>query len=101
MKPFRSLDQFWPQALAELGSVGALLFAGFLLSVLICLFVLGKRAGYEDARGLFTGLAGASLLIFVYTMGSGLNETFFLFTYSAFVGMGLGYENAVRERDKA
>ncbi len=101
MKPFRSLDQFWPQALAELGSAGALLFAGFLLSVLICLFVLGKRAGYEDARGLFTGLAGASLLIFIYTMGSGLNEASFLFTYCAFVGMGLGYENAGRERDKA
>ena len=101
MKPFRSLDQFWPQALAELGAAGTVAFAGILLSILIGLFVLGKRAGYEDARGLFAGLAGASLLIFIYTMGSGLNETFFLFTYSAFVGMGLGYENAGQERIKA
>ncbi|MDA8092029.1 MAG: O-antigen ligase family protein [Nitrospiraceae bacterium] len=100
MKPFRSLDQFWPQALAELGAEGTLVFAGFLLSILVCLSFLGKRSRQADARGLFAGLAGACLLIFVYTMGSGLNEASFLFTYCAFVGMALGYENAAIGWDK-
>ena len=94
MKPFRSLDQFWPQALAELGTSGTFAFAGLLVSIFLCFFILKIRSPYSGARGLFAGLAAATLLIPIYTIGSGLNETVFLFTYSALVGMGFGYENS-------
>jgi hypothetical protein len=93
MKPFRSLDQFWPQALAELGVVGTTLIAVLLISIFFTLFGVRKKAKDDDTRNLLAGLALATLMIFVYTMGSGLNDTSFLFTYSAFVGIGLGNEN--------
>jgi O-antigen ligase len=93
MKPFRSLDQFWPQIMAEMGTIGALIFAGLFISLLIIFYLRRKHASDDEEKGLFAGLMIATVYIFIYSLGSGLNMTLFLFTYSALAGMVLGYEN--------
>ena len=94
MKPFRSLDQFWPQVLAEIGIIGTVLFAGLLFSLLITHLIIRQRTTNE-IRDLFTGFTIATTIIFIYTFGSGLNLTSLLFTYSALAGTALGgYENS-------
>ncbi|MFN3739292.1 MAG: O-antigen ligase family protein [Thermodesulfovibrionales bacterium] len=93
MKPFRSLDQFWPQALAEIGVVGTLAFAGLILAVILILYNLAQKWKGGEIGDLSTGLAISTVFLFIYSLGSGLNQTAFLFTYSAIVGMVLGYEN--------
>jgi len=88
---YRSLDQFWPQVLAELGIIGTLSFAGLLISLLITFLILRHRATSDEMKGLSTGLATFIIVMFIYFIGNGLNITPILFTYSAFVGMGLGF----------
>jgi hypothetical protein len=97
MRPFRSLDQFWPQIMAEMGIIGALFFAGLLISLLIIFYLRWQHASDDEKKGLFAGLMIATIYIFIYSLGSGLNMTLFLFTYSALAGMGLGYENSTHK----
>jgi glucose uptake protein GlcU len=72
--------------------VGTTLFAALLISIIFALFGVRKQANDDDTKNLLAGLALATLMVFFYTMGSGLNNTSFLFTYSAFVGMAMGCE---------
>ena len=90
LKAYSGLDKFWPQVLAEMGIIGTVVFAGLLISLFITLFILRQWATSDEMRGLFTGLAAFVIVIFIYLLGSGLNITSILFTYCAFVGMGLG-----------
>jgi hypothetical protein len=93
MKPFRSFDQFWPQALAEIGIIGTIAFAGLLASLFFVFFKVMKNSLGETKR-FSAGISAATVFIFIYSLGSGLNMTSFLFTYSAFAGMILGmHEN--------
>lgn len=93
LRNYRSLDQFWPQILAEMGIIGAVGFAGLLISLFITLFILRQRAASDEIKGLFTGITAFIMVILIYTIGSGLNITSVLFTFSAFAGMGLGCSN--------
>jgi hypothetical protein len=88
----RSIDQFWPQILAELGVVGSVTFIVMLISLVIILLILRIWATSDEVGGLFSGLVVITVLIFIYSLYTGLNITSILFTYSAFVGMGLGCE---------
>jgi O-antigen ligase len=87
---FRSIDQFWPQLLGETGIVGTLNFCALLISLNLIFFMLRKQVASEEMRGLFFGVMIFTIVIIIYTSGSGLNLTSILFTYSALVGMGLG-----------
>jgi O-antigen ligase len=90
MKKFGSLDQFWPQILAELGVIGTAIFI-LLLAVLMIVFVrAGKMASSTAQRGLFLGSAVATVYICIYLFSCGLNMTAFLYTYSAMAGMAMG-----------
>ncbi len=97
VKSWKSLDQFWPQLLAEMGIMGTILFAGFFISLFITFFILRRWAASEEMRGLFTGLAAFVIVILIYSLGSGLNITSILFTYCAIAGMGLGCGGASHE----
>jgi hypothetical protein len=88
-----SIDQFWPQALAEMGIIGSAAFVSILISLVIILLILRIWATSDEVGGLFTGLVVITILIFIYSLYTGLNITSILFTYSAFVGMGVGSEN--------
>jgi hypothetical protein len=88
-----SIDQFWPQALAELGIIGSAAFVLILISLIIILLILRIWATSDEVAGLFVGLVVITVLIFIYSLYTGLNITSILFTYSAFVGMGVGSES--------
>jgi hypothetical protein len=88
-----SIDQFWPQALAELGIVGSVTFVAVLISLIIILLILRIWATSDEVGGLFSGLVVITILICIYSLYTGLNITSILFTYSAFVGMGVGSES--------
>jgi hypothetical protein len=87
---FHSLDQLWPQALAEMGIVGAAALASLFISLLIILFILRHRATSDELRGLFTGLLTFTIIFIIYTFGGNLNMASLLFPFCAFIGMGLG-----------
>lgn len=87
---FSGIDQFWPHILAEVGILGVFGFIGLFISILVILSILRQRASSEEIRGLFTALIIYTFVIVIYSLGSGLNVAALLFTYSAFVGMGLG-----------
>ncbi len=90
LKGFHSIDQFWPQILAEMGLFGAFNFV-------ILLFILW-RIPYKaklTAKSIFSknmllGFSVFPIILAVYLLGSGLNLTSILLTYSVLFGMVLG-----------
>jgi hypothetical protein len=88
-----SLDKFWLRILAELGIVGGISFALLLILLIIILTVLRIWATSVEVGGLFTGLALFTVVILICSVGSDMNIVPILFTYSAFVGMGIGSES--------
>lgn len=90
LETFKGIDQFWPQILAEVGIVGFACFIWLFVLLAIMLFILRRKTFSHEIKGLYTGLLTYIIVILIYTWGSGLNITENLFTYSAFVGIGLG-----------
>ena len=86
----KSLDQFWPQLLAEMGIAGIVFFAAILISLLIGLLIIIKRTSSDEIKSMSAGLASFMAAILVYLLGSGLNATCILYTYTALIGMILG-----------
>jgi len=95
LKRYSSLDQFWPQVLAETGIIGTVAFAGLFVSLFMIFFLLRRQATSDEMKGLFTGLAIFTIVIFIYALGSPLKDAV-IFTYFAFAGMGLGCINKHR-----
>lgn len=93
LKELGGIDQFWPQLLAECGIVGIVSFTMFLVAIIVVLLILKIWASSKEVSGLFTGLIVITLIIFIYSLYSGLNLTPVLFTYSAFTGMVIGNES--------
>lgn len=85
-----SLDQFWPQILAEMGIVGTIVFTELLISLLIVFLILRQRVISDEMRGLYKGLAAFTVIFFFYTFGGNLNNVSLLYPYLALAGMGLG-----------
>jgi O-antigen ligase len=84
------IEQFWFQILAELGVVGALFFINLIMALFITLYRLRKQAKSMEMKNLFSALMVFIVCIMIYTLGSGINIAPILFTYCAFVGIGLG-----------
>lgn len=93
LKATGSIDQFWPQLMAELGIIGVLSFVLLFIVLVIILVILRIWATSDEIGGLFTALAVFTVLIFIYSGFTGLNRTSILFTYSAFIGIGIGCAN--------
>jgi hypothetical protein len=85
-----SIEQFWFQIMPEMGIIGALLFINFIIFLFITLYKLREQAMSQDMKNLFSALIVFIPCILIYTIGSGINIAPVLFTYCAFVGMGVG-----------
>jgi hypothetical protein len=85
-----SLDQFWPQVLAEMGIIGTVIFTGLLISLIVTFLIIKHRADSDEVKGLFHGLAIFTVILFFYTFGGNLNNVSILYPYCAFIGIGLG-----------
>jgi O-antigen ligase len=84
------IEQFWFQISAETGLLGTLCFINLIAVLLIYLYKLRGQAPFEELKGLFSALMMFMVCILLYTTGSGINIAPVLFTYFAFIGIGLG-----------
>ncbi len=89
LKSFRSLDQFWPQILVELGPGGLILFLSLLWSLLITAKSKSDLFEGHFARNMARGLSIIPVIIFFYLFGSGLNLSF-LASYTILYGIMMG-----------
>jgi hypothetical protein len=90
LKSIRSLDQLWPQLLAEIGLIGSIFFASLSVSLFI-VFIFSKRQKCShDVKGIYKSLAIFTIILFIYTFSGNLNNVSLLYPYCAFAGMGLG-----------
>ncbi|MBI5056319.1 MAG: O-antigen ligase family protein [Nitrospirae bacterium] len=92
LEQWQTADQFWPQVLAETGIAGIICFAGIFISLTTTLFALKNKAPSNEIKGLFTGLIMYVVILLIYTFGYDLNVPPVIFTFSAFIGMGLSCE---------
>jgi O-antigen ligase len=90
LKQVGGIEQFWFQILTEMGIVGALLFINLIVFLFITLYKLREQAMSQDMKNLFSGLIVFIPCILIVTIGSGINIAPVLFTYCAFIGMGVG-----------
>lgn len=91
IRAYRSIDQFWMQALAEMGLLGTAAF----LTLFFLLFRIPlkvSRSGHEDVdfRRMMAGLSYVPLILGVFLFGSGLNVPAFLLTATMMLGAALG-----------
>lgn len=96
LRTFRSLDQFWPQVLVELGPGGLILFLLFLLVLMIMAKSNSNLLESPFARQMAKGLSIIPIIIFFYLFGSGLNLSF-LGTYAILYGVMMGIEKEAGE----
>jgi len=90
LNEYHDLDQFWPQALAELGIIGVMAFVVFSVSLLVIFFIARQRTNSDEMKNLFIGLILFTVFNLINTLSSSLNIISILYPYSAFVGIGLG-----------
>lgn len=88
-----SIEQFWPQILAETGIIGTLCFISFIIIFIVVLNYIRERSQSEELKKYFLGLMVFIPCFAIITFGSGINVPAVLFTYCAFVGIGLGSFN--------
>lgn len=98
IKKWSGIDQYWPQVLAEIGIIGFLNFAVFFLIMSMIFFMESQRASLYELKGLFAGLMIVLTIIFIFTLGSGLNFAPLVFTFSAFAGMALGCREEFKKK---
>ena len=93
LKGFHSLDQFWPQCLAETGLIGIFIF----IALLFVLWRIAKRIFLitKDpfCRNILTGFSAMPIVLAVYLLGGGLNLSAILLTYTILFGMILGIKD--------
>ncbi|GAB4534059.1 MAG: hypothetical protein Fur0020_00370 [Thermodesulfovibrionia bacterium] len=79
-----SLDQLWPQILAETGIIGATIFAELIMTIFIMLLIMEKDNAYG---GFLRGLGVFTVIFVAYTFGNNLNNPALLYPYCAFLGI--------------
>lgn len=87
---FYSLDQLWPQVLAEMGIVGTAALAGLFVSLLYVLFISRQQTTSDEIKNLLAGLSTFTIIFLISTFSVNLNNIAILYPYCAFVGIGLG-----------
>ncbi len=87
---WQTIDQFWPQVLAELGIAGIVCFTFFFISLAVVLFLAIRRTLSHEIRGALTGLMTYVVVIFIYSFAYHLNIPPILFSYFALIGITLG-----------
>ncbi len=98
LKQRGGIEQFWFQILAEMGIAGTLFFINFIIMLFIVLYKARKHADSDEIRNLFSALMIFMGCILIYSIGSGINIAPVLFTYCAFVGIGLGSYSNLRNK---
>lgn len=94
MRQINTLDQFYPQLLAEMGIIGAAAFAILIIALFTTPFLLIKKeTAFKEIRSIFFGLSLFTICISIYWVGGGLNISAVLFTYCAFFGICVGTLN--------
>jgi len=81
----RSLDQLWPQLLAETGIIGLVVFIELLLTIYI-LMLLEE----ENGAVLTRALGAYTVVLFFYFFSNNLNNPALFYPYCAFIGVCLG-----------
>ncbi len=89
-KKFSDLDQFWPQALAETGIIGTIVFFNVYIYLLIIIFKYKKLELTVEMKNYLAGLGVITVIIFINTLASSLNIVSILYPYCALTGMGMG-----------
>jgi hypothetical protein len=87
---WRTIDQFWPQILAELGIIGVIGHGIFFISLATVFVFLIKKSLSNQMKGLFTAFLLYTVVVLIYTVGLPLNIAPISYTYFALIGMGLG-----------
>lgn len=87
-----NIDQFWFQALAELGIAGVIILCLFFISLLLVLLIVRIWASSDNIGNLFVGLLIITMTIIIFTTYTGLRHAPLMFTYSAIIGMAIGSE---------
>jgi len=91
MKQINGIDQFYPQLLAEMGIIGAAAFVFLIIALFSIPFLLIKKeTAFQEIRSVFMGLSLFIVCLLIYWLGSGLNISAGLFSYCAFIGIGVG-----------
>ncbi len=91
LKAWGTIDQFWPQVLAELGVIGILIFVWFFISLAVLLFLFRKRAPSDEMKNLFEGFMIFYVVMLISTFANTLNFTPVIFPYYALIGIASGY----------
>lgn len=97
-KLMRSLDQFWPQCLAEIGILGVSVFCLLLFVFWWVPYKLSRTATDSFQKDILFGLSLMPVVMGIYFFGSGLNIIVFLFTYTSLLGLSLGIGKARGEK---
>ena len=92
MNWFHSLDQLWPQVLAEMGLIGTGALFGMFVTLFLVFYTLRQNTVSDETRGFFTGLLIFTVIFLFNTFAGNLNTVSVLLPYCAFAGMGLGAE---------
>ena len=87
---YSDLDQFWPQALAETGIIGTIVFINVYISILLIIFMHKRLTLTVELKNYMEGLCLITVFIFINTFASSLNIVSLLYPYCALSGMGLG-----------
>ncbi len=96
---FKSLDQFWPQLMAEMGLWGVMAFSSLLFTLIAIFCILQHNSASDELKGLFRGLTIFIFALFIYTFGGSLNIVAIVFTFCALAGMGIGCSASERLRN--
>jgi len=87
-REIRSLDQLWPQLLAEMGIIGGMAFAELIITIFVLLLI--KERSDASGHGIPKALGVYTVVILFYTFGGNLNNPALLYPYCAFLGICLG-----------
>jgi len=87
---FSDLDQFWPQALAETGIIGTIVFSNVYICLLLAIMMYKKMVLTVELKNYLAGLSLLTVFVFINTFASSLNIISILYPYCALTGMGFG-----------
>ncbi|MEM3000921.1 MAG: O-antigen ligase family protein [Candidatus Nitrosocaldus sp.] len=82
-----SLDQLWPQMLAETGVIGVTIFAELIMTIFVMLLIIERDNPYS---GFLRGLGIFTVIFVVYGFSNNLNNPSLLYPYCAFLGIAFG-----------